>query len=160
MATYERETRVDASLEDVWTFHSRVEGLEALTPDWMGLRVERVVGPDDVSSPTVLEAGTELSLSMRPFDVGPRTYWTSRITSRERTEGAAVFRDEMIDGPFDRWLHTHAFYADGTSTIVRDRIEYALPMGGVGAALEPFSRIGFEPMFRHRHRRTKALLER
>lgn len=159
MARYEREVRVDAPLEDVWAFHSRTDGLEALTPDWMGLRVEQVIGPDGEPDPDVLAEGSELTLSMQPFGVGPRQHWTSLITGRERTAGAAVFRDEMIDGPFDRWIHTHSFYADGGSTLVRDRVEYALPMGGLGDALEPFSRVGFEPMFRHRHRTTKALLE-
>ena len=159
MPSYERVTRVDAPLEDVWRFHSRVEGLETLTPAWMGLRVEGVIGPDGNPEPEVLEEGAEIALSMRPFGVGPRQYWTSLIVERERRDGTAYFRDEMVEGPFDRWEHTHAFYADGSATIVRDRVEFELPLGGLGDVLEPFSRIGFEPMFRHRHRRTRRVLE-
>jgi ligand-binding SRPBCC domain-containing protein len=159
MPTYERETRVEAPLEDVWEFHSRVSGLEALTPDWMGLRVESVVGPDGEPDPGVLEAGSEVTLSTRPFGVGPRQDWTSVITERERTDGTAYFRDEMVRGPFDRWIHTHAFYADGDETLVRDRVEYELPFGPLGRAATPFSTVGFETMFRTRHRLTKANLE-
>ena len=159
MANYERITRIDAPLEDVWDFHSRIEGLEALTPSWMNLRVESVIGSDGEADPEVLEAGAEAALSIRPFGVGPRQHWTSLITERDREAGAAYFRDEMIHGPFDRWIHTHAFYADGERTILRDALEFDLPMGELGGALTPFSRIGFEGMFRDRHRRTRAALE-
>lgn len=158
MPTYERETTIRAPLEDVWEFHSSVGGLEALTPNWLGLHVERVVGPDGEPEPAVLEAGSEIDLSLRPFGIGPRQYWTSLILERERGDGAAYFRDEMIRGPFDRWVHTHAFYADGGDTLLRDRVEYELPLGGLGP-LEPLSRVGFEPMFRGRHQTTKELLE-
>ncbi|ELY61632.1 SRPBCC family protein [Natronolimnohabitans innermongolicus] len=165
MAVYERQTTIDAPLESVWQFYSRVEGLEAVTPDWMGLRIESVIGPDGEANPDPLVAGSEVALSMRPFGVGPRQYVTSRITVRERTDGGAVFRDEMIHGPFAHWLHTHAFYPDGERTILRDRVEYELPGGespGIGRLVgvaASFAWLGFEPMFRVRHRRTKVRLE-
>lgn len=159
MPSYERATRVRAPLEEVWRFHSRVAGLETLTPGWMRLRVEGVVGPDGELDPAVLEEGAEITLSIRPFGVGPRQRWTSVITDRARGDGAAYFRDEMVEGPFDRWRHTHAFYADGDETVVRDRVEFELPMGALGDAVEPLSRLGFEPMFRHRHRTTRRVLE-
>ena len=89
MPTYERETTVESPFEDVWAFHSRVSGLEAVTPDWLELRVERVIGPDGETDPDVLEPGSEVALSIRPFGVGPRQHWTSVITDRERDDGAA-----------------------------------------------------------------------
>lgn len=159
MPTYERETRVEAPLEEVWRFHSGVSGLEAATPDWMGLRVESATGPNGEPDPDVLEPGATVTLSIRPFGIGPRQRWTSAITERERADGTAYFRDEMVDGPFERWVHTHAFYGDGDETLVRDRVEYELPFGPLGAAATPFSRVGFETMFRARHRLTRAALE-
>ncbi|RQH03095.1 SRPBCC family protein [Natrarchaeobius oligotrophus] len=159
MPSYDRRTTVDAPLEELWQFHSRVSGLETLTPDWLGLRVESVIGPDGRTDPDVLETGSELSLSTRPFGLGPRQYWTSEITDRVREDGRAYFRDEMIHGPFDRWVHTHLFYADGDRTILRDHVEYDLPLGPLAPASAPFSRIGFEVTFRERHRATKAALE-
>ncbi len=158
MATYERSARVEAPFERVWDFHSRVEGLEALTPDFMGLRVERVTGPDGAPDPDVLEPGTEIHLSTG-LPVGPRQRWTSRIVDRERFEAAAYFRDEMLEGPFPDWLHTHVFYRDADTTVVRDVVRYGLPGGDVGRRLGPLAVVGFEPMFRYRHRRTKELLE-
>jgi ligand-binding SRPBCC domain-containing protein len=159
MATYRRQTRVRAPLADVWAFHSRIEGLEALTPGWMGLSVEAVRGPDGTPDPGVLETGAEIEMALRPLGVGPPQRWTARIVARERDAGSAWFRDEMVDGPFDRWVHTHRFFADGDETVVDDRVEYALPGGAVGRAVDPLAVVGFEPMFRYRHRTTRRLLE-
>ena len=158
--SYQREVRVDAPLDDVWELHSRVAGLKALTPDWMRLRVEGVRGPDgdERDADAELEAGSEVHLSVQPFGVGPRQRWTSRITRSEKEDGAAVFEDEMTDGPFPAWRHSHQFYAvaDGR-TLVRDRVTYELPV--VGGLLGPLGRVGFDPVFRDRHRRTKRILE-
>lgn len=159
MPTYQREVRVGAPLDEVWEFHSRIEGLEALTPDWMHLRVEEVRRPDGRERDDgVLDDGTAVRMSLRPFGVGPRQRWISRITRREEGDGTAVFEDVMDEGPFPEWHHAHQFYAisDGR-TLIRDRVEYELPV--VGGLLGPLGWIGFEPMFRDRHRRTKRILE-
>jgi ligand-binding SRPBCC domain-containing protein len=159
MAVYQRRTRVAAPFDEVWDFHSRVSGLEALTPGWMNLQVEAVTGPDGDPDPEVLETGSRIEASVRPFGVGPSQQWTSVITARERDAGSAYFQDQMEGGPFRRWEHTHRFFADGTETVVDDRVNYALPFGTVGEAVSALARVGFEPMFRFRHRRTRELLE-
>ncbi|WP_435195244.1 SRPBCC family protein [Natronomonas sp. EA1] len=157
MPTYHRETRVEAPLEDVWAFHSHVSGLEALTPGFMNLSVERVVGPDGEENPEVLETGARIEMAMRPFGVGPTQRWTSVIDERVEDADAPYFRDTMEGGPFPKWVHTHAFYREGDATVVSDTVEYELPppLNRTG----PFSKLGFEPMFVHRHRTTKKLLE-
>lgn len=160
MATYRRETRIDAPFEDVWEFHSTTDGLETLTPDFMHLEIDRVVGPEGEPDPDELEAGSRIQMSVRPFGVGPRQRIVSLITHRSRDEGAGSFRDVMETGPFAEWEHTHEFAADGDGTRLVDRIEYRLPGGPLGRAVSPLGWIGFEPMFRDRHRRTKRLLER
>lgn len=159
METYERSVRVDAPFEDVWAFHSTEQGLVDLTPGWMNLQIEDVRGPDGEPDPDLLEAGSVIRSSVRPFGAGPRQEWISDIVAREREEGAAYFRDEMRDGPFREWTHTHMFYDDGTATIVRDRVEYELPLGELGRAMGPLAVVGMEPMFRYRHRETRKLLE-
>lgn len=158
MAIYERTVWIQAPLDDVWAFHSGVDGLVELTPDWMHLRIDSAIGPDGESDPAVLEEGAKVRVSTRPLGVGPRQSWTSRIVERNRKHESAVFRDRMEAGPFREWLHTHRFYAEDDGTRIVDRVEYELPLG-------PFHRISglarpfFEPMFAYRHRRTKALLE-
>jgi len=163
VAVYQRSTRVRAPLEDVWAFHSRIEGLLALTPSWVHLRVDAIEGadaPDDGGCQGVdLPEGTTIRLSVRPFGVGPRQQTASRIEYRHRGDGAAVFRDRMVEGPLERWLHTHAFYADGGGTVVRDRVEYELPGGSAGRLAARLGPVGLAPLFRYRHRRTRELLE-
>lgn len=156
MAVYERSTVVSAPLEDVWDFHSTIDGLLALTPGWMNMRVEAVRGPDGEPDPEVLEAGAEVDMALRPLGVAPRQSWTSRIVERERGEATAQFRDEMRDGPFRRWLHTHRFEAVEGGTRITDHVEYELgrPLGALSGLAWP----GFEAMFAHRHRRTKTHL--
>lgn len=158
MPVFTRHTRVRAPLESVWAFHSSVEGLVALTPGFVGLRIERVVDAEgEPVDRDRLEAGTRVGISIRPFGAGPRRGWTSVIVERTKESEAGVFVDEMQDGPFPRWRHTHAFYADGPETLIRDRVEYKLPPKL--DRLERFGVLGFEPVFRYRHRRTKKVLE-
>lgn len=159
MVTYARETRIAAPFERVWEFQADIEGLTAVTPGWMNLRVEGITGPDGDSDGS-LEAGTVVRLSMRPFGVGPRQAWTSRIVAREEGPGAALFTDEMVDGPFETWKHTHAVYADDGGTLLRDRIEYEFPVGPLGPVVDPVAALPMELLFRHRHRKTQELLER
>ena len=90
MPVYQRETRVRAPFEEVWSFHSEVSGLEALTPEFMHLDVESVVGPDGEFDPEVLAAGSAIEMSMQPFGVGPRQRWTSRIREREQHDNHHV----------------------------------------------------------------------
>lgn len=164
MALYERETRVRAPLDAVWEFHASVDGLLTLTPGWFGLEVESVTGPDgpavDESGPDELVEGTSIELSARPFGVAPRQRAISVVERREdrRDHGAALFRDRMIEGPFEEWIHTHSFTADGEATVVRDRVEYRLP-GRVGRMVTPLLLVGFAPAFWYRHCRTRELLE-
>lgn len=159
MATYRRETHVDAPFEDVWAFHSTTAGLEALTPGFMNLRVESVVGPDGDADPEELDAGSRIELSVRPLGIGPRQRVVSVIAAREYGDGAGMFRDIMESGPFAEWEHTHRFFADGDGTRLVDHVRYDLPGGALGRAVSPFGRIGLEPMFRGRHRTTKEILE-
>lgn len=142
---------MDAPLDEVWEFHSRVEGLVDLTPAFLNLRVEEVRGDHDGE----LTVGTEIRVSAQPFGVGPRQTWTSRIVERRREEGRALFRDEMVEGPMRKWEHTHEFVADGDVTLLRDRVEYRAPGSFVGSTLTwPGLAVGF----RYRHRRTRELL--
>lgn len=159
MAVYTHSSHVDAPLDDVWAFHSSGDGLVELTPGFLDLRVEATRGPDGEPDPEVLTEGSEVDVSMKPVGVGPRQRWTSRIVERERVDDEAYFVDEMVDGPFARWRHTHRFVAAGAGTTMYDRVDWALPGGPVGGLASQFGLVGLEPMFRYRHRRARKLLE-
>lgn len=163
MPTYRRRTRIAAPIDEVWAFHDSVEGLDAVTPSFLQLRVDAVLDPrgEPVANPgdVPLLEGTRIHLSVRPLGLGPRQRWSSRIVERSADGASRWFRDAMESGPFPTWEHTHLFFADGHETVLEDRVRYELPLGAVGSALEPLGVVGFEPMFRHRHRETRRRLE-
>lgn len=159
MATFERETRVDAPLEAVWAFQSTVDGLRVVTPEFMNLEVHGVVGPDGEEDPEVLREGTRLRMSIRPFGAGSRQRWTSIVLERTEGDGVATFRDRMTEGPFPEWEHVHRFFAEDGATRVVDLVEYLLPGGPLGRLASPLGVVGMEPMFRARHRRLREHFE-
>ena len=159
MPTFERSTVVDASLDRVWEFHSTPDGLQAITPHWFDLRVERVTGPDGTPDPEVLSTGSTIDVSIRPFGVGPRQRWTSEIIHREKRDDRALFRDRMREGPFEHWLHTHQFFAVEGGTKIRDTVSYEVAGGPIGRTVGMAGLVGLDAAFRYRHWRTAALLE-
>nr|ABQ75825.1 hypothetical protein [uncultured haloarchaeon] len=160
MTVYHRRTTVEAPFSQVWEFHSQISGLEALTPSWMFLSIDSVHYPEPSAAQSkTLVRDSEIEMSMRPLGVLPRQHWVSRIIARERNDTTGYFIDKMIGGPFQQWEHTHRFFADGEQTILDDQVEYQLPGGRLGRRMSVLGLIGFEAMFRGRHRTTKALLE-
>lgn len=161
MAVFERETVVDADLDDVWDFHSRVDGLAALTPDWFHLEYHGRELPEDAQDPDSadeLVEGSTVELSVRPLGVGPRQRWRSRIVARSREGDEALFRDEMVEGPFEHWVHTHRFEAVADGTRVHDHVEYRLADVPLGGGVDRLLVAGLAPTFRYRHGRLHALL--
>jgi ligand-binding SRPBCC domain-containing protein len=159
MAVYRKEARIDAPLSAVWEFHSRIDGLEALTPGFLGLTVDRITGPDGEPNPEVLETGSTIEMGLQPLGAGPRQRWIAEIGEREREGDTAHFVDTMAEGPLPEWRHTHSFRADGDQTLLLDEVEYRLPGGRLGELAGPLGTLGFEPMFQYRHWKTKRLLE-
>lgn len=58
---------------------------------------------------------------------------TSRIVAFDRPR---TFTDEMRRGPFKRWRHTHLFEPRDGGTLMRDRVEFASPLGPCGALFD------------------------
>lgn len=159
MPVFEAETHVDAPLDEVWDFHSRIDGLVDLTPNWMGMRIRSVVGPDGEPDPGILEEGSRIDVSLKPFGVIPGFSWTSVILERGREDGTAVFKDEMVEGPFKKWIHTHSFEERNGGTVVNDRVEFELPFWMLGRFGTPFFRLNARRMFSQRHKKTREILE-
>src|SRR6185369_2137854 len=87
---------------------------------------------------------------------GPRTQRRHRGRPRRAAHGQRSARDVQVSGPFARWQHTHRVDADGPAACyLEDRIEYALPLGAVGAlAGGTLVRRRLARLFDYRHRVT------
>ena len=133
-------SKMPASAAEVWAWHARAGALERLTPPWDDVRVVARTGG--------LEDGARVTLSV---PVGPlRLHWVSR--HRDCLPGRH-FVDELIHGPFARWIHTHVTTPDGAgSSWLEDRIEYAAPGGAAGQLVGRLvTERRLATMFRYRH---------
>ena len=114
-------TCVSGSLQSVWDFHSKPAALETLSPPEMKVSV----GDKGFS---VVE-GKSLLIWMSPAGIFLRFPWVSRFVD---VREPFTFTDVQTIGPFAHWRHTHTFESTGDSTIIHDRIEYAVPGWFIG----------------------------
>ena len=141
----EREQRIARPLDEVFDFFAAARNLERLTPPW--LRFE-VLTPEPIG----MRVGTLIDYRLRVHGIPLR--WTSRI---EEWEPGRSFIDRQLRGPYGLWRHRHTFNADGEATMVRDTVDYALPLGALGElAHHLFVRGDLERIFAYRRR---AVLE-
>ncbi|MEV8440925.1 SRPBCC family protein [Actinosynnema sp. NPDC051121] len=79
-----------------------------------------------------LRAGDTVTWQARHF--GVRWRMTSRISAYDPP---LHFVDEQVRGPFRRWRHAHHFEPDGRGgTLMRDVVDFAAPLGPLGAIAE------------------------
>ena len=141
MTTYvlEREQLVPRPRSEVFAFFEDAGNLERITPPFLRFRI---VTP----RPIAMHEGTlidyRLSLFGLPFS------WRTRI---EVYEPRVRFVDMQIKGPYTLWRHTHTFDDVPGGTLMKDRVEYAIPLGPLGAAARAmFVRRTLERIFDYR----------
>jgi len=143
---YRHTFRVRAPLADVAEFHRRSEGLGAITPPPIILRLHNV--------PERVKEGDSMDFTMW---VGPLPLrWQARIEDMSLNG----FTDRQLRGPFEQWMHRHEFVAvDEKTTQVIDEINASLrkhPLWGlVGLGMW----LGLPLLFAYRGWRTRRLLE-
>jgi ligand-binding SRPBCC domain-containing protein len=116
-----RTQLVGRPLPEVFAFFSDPSNLEALTPAFLRFGILTPL-------PIEMRAGAQLDYQLSLFGVPVR--WRTRITD---WQPGKRFADEQESGPYALWRHTHEFEARGTSTLVRDLVDYSLPLGPIGA---------------------------
>jgi ligand-binding SRPBCC domain-containing protein len=116
----EREQVVAAPLDEVFAFFSRARNLERITPPWLRFAL-LTPEPIDMAPGTLID----YRLRLRGVPIG----WTSRI---EKWAADRLFVDRQLRGPYRLWVHRHEFDSVARGTLVRDRVRYALPLGGLG----------------------------
>lgn len=134
---------------DLFAWHARPGALTRLTPPWRSLRR---LGPE---APLQEDQQVHLQLRMGPW----RFPWTAR--HREVIPGES-FVDEMLEGPFARWVHRHGFQgtSDGGAEL-RDDIDYEVRGGALAGRLaEPWVASMLERDFAWRHGVLRSDLER
>jgi ligand-binding SRPBCC domain-containing protein len=143
----ERTLRVERPRDEVFAFFGDAANLEAITPAFLRFRIL-------TPTPVEMRPGARIDYALSLFGVPLR--WRTRITA---WEPGVRFVDEQESGPYALWRHTHEFESAGEATVVRDVVEYAVPLGPLGRiAHDLMVRRALDRIFDHRSDAIRRLL--
>lgn len=147
--TFVMRSQMPVPVQELFSWHAREGAFERLNPPFDPVELESREGGLEVGARTVLK-----------MKVG--MLWHRWVAVHTAYEAGRMFRDEQESGPFSTWRHTHRFEpSEGSTSVMHDEIDYALPMGAVGSALGTrFTRAALERTFLYRHQLLRADLER
>jgi ligand-binding SRPBCC domain-containing protein len=132
---------VDAPIGKVWDFYTNLHHLEIITPKEIGFKIIQ-------SSSDQITQGQTASLSGKLLT---RITWKTKITFCK----PYTYVDEMSEGLFKQWKHTHDFYKiTENQTRITDEIKFELPCGFIGKLFEPYAQAKLGKIFAHRQRAT------
>lgn len=145
--TLKYSCKFDASLNDVYRFHTDTQNLPRITPPWINVTIESIDEP--------FVEHSRISLIIKRFGIGTR--WVMEI---ETLQCPHMITDLMISGPFSLFRHQRIFTAiSDYQTKMEEKITIKLPMGWVGNLLFPFIKADMDKMFAYRHRATQEFLQ-
>ena len=142
-----QELSLRVPLEKVFAFFSDASNLEKITPPELRFRILSPL-------PIKMNVGTRLQYSLRLYGIS--FHWESLISEWVPDKR---FVDEQIRGPYRRWVHLHEFESDGDMTVIRDRVEYELPMEPISRLFQPLVRRQLERIFQFRRHTIMQLFE-
>lgn len=116
----EREQLVQAPRGAVFEFFSKAENLEKLTPPFLKF---------EILTPLPIEMRRGQFIEYRIGIGGVPMNWLTEISEWTPPER---FVDEQLRGPYRYWHHTHEFHETEGGTLMRDVVEYELPLGPLG----------------------------
>ena len=124
MALYQiiSEQYLRASTDGAWAFLSDPRNLQRITPEHM--KFDILSGAEKAMFP-----GQIIRYKVSPFP-GVRTSWVTEITHVREGE---YFVDEQRFGPYRFWLHKHFITPVEGGVLMRDVVDYMLPLGPLGS---------------------------
>lgn len=168
---FESRQWVPFPVELVFAFFANPSNLPHLMPPAQQARIEDVRLSPPPPRPLAKDpahryrsvaagAGTEIILSFKPVAFLPqRLGWTARIVEFEWN---SHFIDEQVKGPFKRFLHRHGIERElrdrVEGTVVRDTVEYELPLGVLGRAGAPIAHAQIKAGWEFRRKRLPEIL--
>lgn len=134
----EKRTRIRRPLDEVFPFFAEAENLQRITPPELHFRIRSPL-------PIEMQKGAKIEYTIRLRGIPMR--WRTLITGWNPPHS---FEDSQTSGPYRKWVHTHQFEQRGDTTIITDRVVYALPFGLLGRIVHPLVRRQLERIFSYR----------
>jgi ligand-binding SRPBCC domain-containing protein len=117
MTKFAYSSIIKAPVETVWSFHERPDILELLNPPWQSIKVIRREGGLEVGAISEFR----IFVGLIPIK------WIAKHVAYQKNR---LFTDEQIEGPFQKWIHTHEFEPIDPHTMkLSDRVEFGLAEG-------------------------------
>ena len=124
MHHFHSEQWLGRPVEEVFAFFANANNLQAITPQQLKFRIL-------TPGPIELEAGARIDYQLTLH--GVPLQWATLIESWEPPH---EFVDVQLRGPYRVWRHTHRFAKEGAGTRISDDVDYELPLGPLGRAIE------------------------
>jgi ligand-binding SRPBCC domain-containing protein len=116
------EIWIDQPLDEVWSFFSRPENLNEITPEHVSFELL-----SDIEGVEMYE-GMIIQYNIAPL-LGIKMNWVTEITHIREKQ---YFIDEQRFGPYGFWHHQHWFEEKDGGTLMKDILHYKVPYGIIG----------------------------
>lgn len=141
--TLQRSQQLYCSAETAWDFFSSPLNLSKITPKELNFVVLTKLGNTDIYE------GMVLDYKVTPL-LGITLRWQTVI---KRVVPGQSFTDFQERGPYKYWNHHHEFLPNTHGILMKDRVEYELPLGLIGEVIHRLIvRKKLEAIFDYRYR--------
>ena len=148
MERLERTQLIHRPRREVFAFFERAENLEQITPAFLHFSITTPL-------PIEMKTGARIEYRLRLFGIPIR--WRTRI---DIYEPDIRFVDLQVRGPYRFWRHLHTFEETPEGTLMRDVVDYEIPLGPLGElAGRLFVRRTLSRIFDYRSRRIAEIFE-
>lgn len=118
-----REQQLNCDIDTAWAFFSSPQNLSKITPKDMGFTVL-----SNYKNEPIFE-GMVIDYTVSPLLKIPLK-WRTRIV---QVDPYKSFTDFQENGPYKYWNHFHEFIVNQKGVLMKDTVEYELPLGILGA---------------------------
>lgn len=146
-----REQQLSCDINTAWKFFSSAHNLSEITPKDMGFIVLTSMENDEIYE------GMIIDYYVSPL-LGIKLKWKTEITQ-------VVFHKSFTDfqkkGPYKLWNHFHEFIPNDQGVLMRDTVDYELPLGFLGEiAHRLFVKKKLDHIFSYRYKVLEELFNR
>lgn len=117
-----KEQQLNCDLQTAWEFFSSPGNLSKITPKQLNLKV---LG--DFKDEPIFK-GMLIRYTVSPLCKVPLK-WVTKIT---QVDPLKSFTDFQEKGPYKYWNHFHEFVQNDKGVLVKDTVDYQLPLGFLG----------------------------